>query len=68
MFLKSLEIHYWAKIRSFIFLLQVVFILSENGAFYVKFAHHKTANSVVATLYLRNNFLTYSEILRGCSS
>ena len=34
----SLELYYCAKIWSFIFLIQVVFILSENGAFYVKFA------------------------------
>ena len=37
MFSISLAMHYWAKSWSFIFLVKVVFILSENGAFYVKF-------------------------------
>ena len=39
MFSISLEMHYWAKIWSFIFFVQVVLILSENGAFDVKFAN-----------------------------
>ena len=36
MFSISLEVHYWAKMWSFTFLVQVVFILSKDGAFYMK--------------------------------
>ena len=39
MFSRDLEMQHWTKIASLIFLVQGVFILSENGAFYEEFAN-----------------------------